>query len=408
MLKRTAWHNTNQLVAKTKAISFASAAPSLRVISKCQRALKSRIKELSDELGPELYNYANTQGDELLRKELVSKGLAGEGVGKDMVLITNGGQEAIRLVMEVVLKKGSKVMTEKLSYIGLEQAVIDKAGEIVCFSNDLNKLNLSQIERELRRNKPALVYLIPDFSNPCGSLLKESVRKLIVRLAKELSYWIIEDQTYKELYYTHNQYPGSMFSEDNKVILIGSISKMIVPGLRIGWLVTTNSSLREKITIKKESFTLSTNNLSQKLIARLLEKDYEKIIVWVRNHYGKKMKTTLRELEKNMPKGYSWTKPEGGFYIWITGPKTFESTQVLKLALKNGIGYIPGEIFYYSHKELNTFRLSISAIDGQDIAEGISRLARTLKGETIPKETNARHRWKKIRNLFQTSSTINN
>jgi len=282
-----------------------------------------------------------------------------------------------------MLKKGDRVMIERLGYVGLEQTILSSGGEIRCFSDNLNKLKLSEIEQELRKSKPKLVYLIPDFSNPCGDNLREDVRKLMVKLATKLSFWVIEDQTYREIYFDKNEHLASMFSRSDKVIIVGSISKIIVPGLRIGWLVTKDDLLRQKITQLKESFTLSTNNLSQKLIARLLETEYEKMIRWVRNYYGKKMKKTLENLEKNIPERFSFSKPRGGFYIWIEGPEGFQAKKTLNLALGNGIGFMPGGVFYYNNKKANTFRLSISAIKEKDIKDGIDRLTKTLEGKKL-------------------------
>lgn len=393
MPKKNNWHYFNELIAKTNAISFADATPSFKVTSKYFEIFKDEMEILFDKVGPKIFDYADIKGDELLRKELILKNLAGENTTENMVLITNGGQEAIKLVIETILKKGEKVMTERLSYVGLEQTVLSNNGKIVCFSNNLNKLKLSEIEQELRKNKPKLVYLIPDFSNPCGDNLKNNIRELIIKLALELSFWVIEDQTYRELYFDKSEQLASMFSKSDKVIIVGSISKIIVPGLRIGWVVTKNNLLRKKIITLKESSTLSTNNLSQKLVAQLLEKKYEKIINWTRNYYDKKMKIALKRLEEKMPKEFIWTKPKGGFCIWIEGPKTFKAKKTLDLALGNGVGYIPGEVFYYDNKELNTFRLSISAIKKSEIIKGIDRLSATLcnKKPTISIISNLRH-----------------
>lgn len=400
MLKRAEWRYFNELVLGAKIISFASAAPSLEVIEKYFGSLKNELEVLLDENNRlELFNYADVHGSELLRKRLILRGLAGDNSTEEMVLVTNGGQEAIKLIVETLLKKGEKIMVERLSYVGLEQAVLSSGGKVVCFSNNLNKLKLSEIEKELRANRPKLVYLIPDFSNPCGDNLEVKIRELIVGLASELSYWVIDDQTYRELYFDKNEQKKSMFLKNKKVILVGSISKTIVPGLRIGWLVVGDKELREKITNLKESFTLSTNSLNQKLVANLLQTEYEEKIRWVRNYYGNKMKITLENLDKKMPKGFSWTKPKGGFYIWISGPKDFVAKKALIKALDNGVGFIPGELFYYGKKEKNTFRLSISAIQERDIKSGIDRLVKTLQNKMVENKVN--NGWiDRIKNLF--------
>lgn len=363
-------------------VSFASAVPSSVVIKKYFEILKKETFKMFDENGPKLFDYADIEGDELLRKKIVENELAGENSDSEMVLITNGGQEAIKLTIESLLKRGEMIMMERLSYVGLEEPIKNCGGKIVCFTDNLNNLSLKKIEMELVKNKPKLVYLIPDFSNPGGEILKSSIRRLITKLALKLSFWIIEDQTYRELYYDIKSRPNSMFSISDRVVIVGSISKIIVPGLRIGWLVTKNELLRKKMVRLKESYNLSTNNISQKLIASLfVGGGYREIMMWVRGYYGSKMKMALDGLEKMMPKEFKWTKPKGGFYIWIVGPKGFNSRKTLNKALDNGVGFIPGNAFYYGYREENTFRLSISAIKGDDILEGIRRLVKTIKGE---------------------------
>lgn len=379
MLKRESWHHFNDLViSQKKIISFVNAGPSIEVIGRYFKIFEKNIKNTMHKNGPEIFNYAETKGSELLRKRLVEKGLAGEASNKEMVLITNGGQEALKIIVETMLKKGERIMVEKLSYVGLEQIVLNNNGKIVCFSDNINNLKLTKIEEELRKNRPKLLYLIPDFSNPGGEVIQNRIRKLLARLAKELSFWIIEDQTYRELYFDNYQQLKSIFSMCERVMIVGSSSKTIVPGLRIGWLVVRDELLSQKLIQIKESFSLSTNNLSQRLLADLLEEEYSKTVGWVRNYYGKKMKKVLNCLKTMMPMGFTWVEPEGGFYVWINGPKKFNAEKTLGLALKNGVAFIPGSVFYYGKKEKNTFRLSISGVKEDEIEEGIRRLAMTL------------------------------
>jgi len=384
MLKRDERRYFNGIIAETNNdMSFASATMPQEVMKRCFNELKNEAEELLVISGPGLFNYSSINGDDLLRQRLVSSGLAGENSNKNMVTITNGGQEAIKLTVEAILNSGERVMSERVSYTGLEQIVLSSKGKIVGFSDELNNLKLSDIEEEIKKNKPKLLYLVPDINNPCGDILRDEVRRLLVKLARELSFWIIEDQTLRELCFDINKKPTSMFSRSKKVVIVGSISKMVVPGLRVGWVVTKNDWLREKILRLKESSTLSTSTFDQRLVARLLMGGYERTVKWVRNYYFIKMKLMLENLEKKMPKGFSWIEPKGGFLIWVRGPENFEAKKALVLALKNGVSFVPGEVFYYGEKKLNTFRLSIHAIDMLDIAENVERLAETLRGKKV-------------------------
>lgn len=379
-LKIELWKKYIEKSLGSEFISFTSGRPSSKINLFYFKKLNKVIKQLLKKNKEKLFDYSPPEGLFSLRQaigqELKRERIA---VSPQEVIIINGAQQGINLVAQLLLKKQNKVLVEKQTYLGIEKPFTDQQAKIFSFPQHLNELKEEKIGRIITKVSPRLIYLIPDFANPTGKSLTLEKRKLLVKLAKKYHFLIIEDQTYRNLVFEKEESLPSIRSLYPATIALGTVSKIIVPGLRIGWLIIKDKKLWQKLALQKEANDLCPPRINQEIIARLLtdQNCFKNYLDKIRAYYQEKMNILLLSLEKYMPKEFSWNKPQGGFFVWVKGPKKFDSRKFFYQALKNKVNFMPGFIFYYQKPEYNTFRLSISGILKDKIEEGIKRLAKT-------------------------------
>ena len=324
--------------------------------------------------------YISTEGYTPLRQTLATmhnqKGTTPTTI--DNILILSGAQQGIYLISKIFLQPGDCVIVESPTYIGAIQ-VFQNAGVRILTLPSNTTLPLAILEDYLIRYRPKLFYIIPTFQNPNGRVLPLNERLELLRLAARHQLIIVEDDPYSELYY-HEPPPLSLKALDhhNCVIYLGTFSKTLFPGLRIGWMVAPPPVIN-RIALEKQYVDLHSNNLSQWLINLFIKEGaLQPHLSQVRKEYKKRRDTAANSIRRYCGSDLKFTLPAGGFYLWCK-LQTGVTSQVLLLeATKNGISFVPGEAFYTEQSNLKEIRLCFATHPEAKLQEGIKRLAKTL------------------------------
>jgi len=302
----------------------------------------------------------------------------------DNIIITSGSQQGLDLVSKALLDPGDIVIVELPSYLAALNAFRSYGAEIIGIPMDEDGMIMEIFEDKLatiksKSKKAKFVYTISNFQNPAGVTMSLSRRKKLLEIVKNYNLIIVEDNPYDKIRFEGTPLP-SIFSLDHEgyVINLGTFSKILCPGLRLAW-VSGHQEIIEKIVILKQATDLCTSILNQ-LIAYeycnegLIDKNIESNVLI----YKKKRDVMLESLEKYFPAEASWTKPEGGFFVFVTLPEYLDTDTMLYEAIKEKVAYVSGSSFYANGKGKNTMRLSFCYPSLEDIEEGIKRLARVI------------------------------
>ncbi len=325
--------------------------------------------------------YSTTEGFGPLREWIVAR-LAKRGIraSVDEVLITNGSQQGIDLAARILLDPGDAVAVENPSYLAALQTFSGCEVEFVTVKSDDAGMDVDDLERVVARRRPKLIYLVPEFQNPKGTTLASERRGKLVRLAQEHRIPILEDNPYGELRFRGEAPPPlASLDEEGVVIHLGTFSKTLAPGLRIGWMVGPKELIRPA-TIAKQAADLHTATVAQRAAAELLTTfDYDGHLATIRRAYGERCLAMLAALERHMPEGSRWTKPEGGLFVWAERPKGTSADAMFDAALKEKVAFVPGSAFFAASPRHEMMRLNYSNRPPELINEGIARLGRVLR-----------------------------
>jgi 2-aminoadipate transaminase len=345
------------------------------------------VRGVLQESGPEALSYGESEGYAGLRQFLV-KYMAGNGVETDIddIIITDGGQQALDLMTKIFVDPGDVIIAEGPSYVGALNAFLSYQAKVIQVDMDNNGLEMDKLEQTLKdlRAKgitPKFIYVIPDFQNPGGVTLSLSRRKKLVKLAREYETLIFEDGAYQRLRFEGAPIPTVKSMDSENVVFIGTFSKILSPGLRVGWVVAPRP-IREKFVFAKQAADLCSSSLTQRIIDEFfketpVDSHIKKLITICR----KRRDVMLEALKEYFPAGTKWTYPKGGFFVWATLPDYIDTTDMLAKAIQEKVAYVPGKAFYADGMPRNTMRLNYSYPKEKDIREGIRRLAEVIDRE---------------------------
>lgn len=330
--------------------------------------------------------YGPTEGltelRQLIAEQMVDEGVA--GISCENILITNGSQQALDLVCKVFLDPGDRVVVDLPAYIGGLGAINNYEAVPVGVPSDGAGMRVDVLEERLatwRRQGtlPKLLYYVPNFENPSGITMIETRRKRLAELAAEYGFVIVEDDAYGKLRFEgEDQRHIKVFDEAGHVIYLGSFSKILTPGFRLGWIVGERELIR-KLTIAKQATDLCSTTFGQKVIIEFLNGGHlEEHLSRLREVYRSRRDAMLQSLEQFTPPGTAWTKPEGGFFILLTAPTGVDTRRLLPAAVKRRVAYVPGKAFFVDGSGENTIRLAYSQAEIDEIHEGIRRLCGLL------------------------------
>jgi len=383
-LKSSAIRQILKVTAGPDIISFAGGlpAPELFPLQDIGRATEEVLRED----GASAMQYGPTEGYLPLR-EWVCAHLSATvklQASPDCVLITQGSQQGLDLVAKVLLDPGDRVLVETPSYVGALQAFGSYEAELVGIPSDENGMRTEELRRVLESSapKPKFLYLIPNFHNPTGTSLSAARRTEIVDLAATHGVPLVEDDPYDQMRYSGEALPalGALPGAHDRLYL-GTASKILCPGLRIAWLVSPDRALYERLVSAKQASDLHTSSFSQRLVWRYVRQPgvFGAHIERLRAAYGRRRDAMLGALERHLPDGCRWTRPDGGLFIWVEVPPRIDTLELLTAAMAQKVAFVPGEPFWVDHAPRNTLRLNFSNANEERIEEGVRRLAVAVK-----------------------------
>ncbi|CAB49116.1 aminotransferase-like domain-containing protein [Pyrococcus abyssi] len=376
-----------KLVETSDIISLAGGLPNPKTFPK--EIIKEILIEIMEEHADKALQYGTTKGFTPLRETLLDWLEKRYGISKENdIMITSGSQQALDLIGRVFIDPGDIVIVEAPTYLAALQAFNFYEPKYIQVPLDDNGMNVEALEDELRKlkaegKKVKIVYTVPTFQNPAGVTMSEERRKHLIELASEYDLIVIEDDPYGELRYSGKPKKKiKALDKEGRVIYLGTFSKILAPGFRIGWIVGDPGIIR-KLEIAKQSTDLCTNVFGQVVAWKYVSEGHlDRHIPKIREFYKPRRDAMLEALEEFMPENVKWTKPEGGMFVWVTLPDGIDSKKMLEKAVKKGVAYVPGEAFYAYRDVKNTMRLNFTYVDEDKIREGVKRLAETIKEET--------------------------
>jgi len=331
--------------------------------------------------GRNVLQYSTSEGYLPLREFIAERYLRKSGlkIEPDDILITNGSQQGIDLIGKVFLNKGDRVVIERPGYLGAIQAfsIFEPNFQSVPLLDD--GIDTDLLEKTLSEDNAKLFYTVPNFQNPSGITYSGQKRKDVANILEKHNVVCVEDNAYVELRFAGEDLPSIRNYLDN-TILLGSFSKIISPGLRIGW-ICAGKEIMEKLIVAKQAADLHSNYLSQRIVHQyLMENDIDEHIMKIRAAYKKRRDLMIDMMTEYFPKEVKYTKPEGGMFLWVTLPEMVSSLDLFELAVKENVAFVPGNPFYVDDgNRNNTLRLNFSNSDEEQIEDGIKRIARCLE-----------------------------
>mgnify|MGYP002441327107 CR=1 FL=1 len=363
-----------KLLTNPEIISFAGGNPANSAL---QSDVVSRLaQKVLAENGVGLLQYGQTEGYAPLR-ESAAEFFRHNGVNvkPEELLPVTGSQQALDLICKAMLDPGDAMLVESPTFLGALQTFKLYQAKLVPVDTDEDGVVPELLEEKIKACRPKLIYLIPTFQNPTGRTLSLERRKAIAKLLEKYEdVVLIEDDPYRDLRYRGQALPPiKRYDTTGHVAYLGSFSKLVSPGLRVGYLLAGQELLR-KCTIGKQGTDLHTPNLNQAIIDQFLRRDLlDSHIQSIIPGYREKLELMLEELS-SFPEGTRYTAPEGGLFIFVEMPEGFDATALFHQAVESGVAYVPGTHFYPDGGHHNTLRLNFSNSTPQQIHEGMGKL----------------------------------
>lgn len=383
-MKKSAIRELLKLTQRPEIISFAGGLPAPESFP------IEQLKEISIEVlendGPSALQYGATEGVTELRQILVDRyNKQNLNIELKNLVITTSSQQGLDLLAKIFINRGDKVIVGLPSYLGGLGAFNSYGAEAIGIKFDDKGMRADILEEKLsdlksQGIKPKFIYIIPDFQNPAGITMPESRRIEIIAIAKKYDILIVEDSPYREIRF-EGKPQKTIFELDNsgQVILLGTFSKIFVPGFRIGWVVA-DERIIDKFVTAKQSTDLCTPTINQKVAHKYIEKGYfDQNLNAIINQYHDKRDNMLKAFKEYMPKGVKWTEPEGGLFLFMTLPENMDAEDLFKKALENNVAFVLGTVFHCDGSGKNTMRINFSYVPKDKATEGVKRLAKAIK-----------------------------
>ncbi|MGW3151110.1 MULTISPECIES: aminotransferase-like domain-containing protein [Streptomyces] len=368
------------LTDRPEVVSFAGGLPDPGLFD--QAGLRAAFHEVLAHSALRVLQYSRTEGDPELRDALATR-LSRRGLptSADDVLITTGSQQALAVSATALLDPGDTVVVEDPSYLAALQCFRLAGARVVPLPPQGGGLNPELLLETVRRERPKVLYVVPNFQNPTGHTLSRAVRAQIARIAAVHGLWIVEDDPYGDLRYRGEPLPAlaAHAGAEDRTLLLGSFSKTLAPGLRLGW-IRMPQTVRRALVVAKQSADLHTSTLDQAAVARYLaQAPVDEHLARLREAYRTRLATMLEGLPDTLPHGSTWSVPDGGMFLWARLPDGWDTEASLPHALRRNVAYVPGAPFFAGTPVRASLRLSFTTHAPQDITAGLARLAAALK-----------------------------
>ena len=385
-IKRSAIRELLKLTQKPEIISFAGGLPAKESFPLEQ--LQEICAEVIATDGAAACQYGSTEGvPELL--EILAQRYRDQGlsyVTKENITIITSSQQGLDTVGKIFLNRGDKYICELPSYLGALGAFNSYGGVGVGIPQDEQGMSAVELEKTLaemkaKGEKPKFIYLIPDFQNPAGMTMPEARRIEILNIAKKHEIMIIEDSPYRELRFSGKP-QRMLYDLDNgegNVITLGTFSKIFMPGFRMGW-VLAHPMVIDNFVKAKQSTDLCTSAFLQKITVKFFQKNYfDANVKKIVDMYRGKLEAMLGAFEKYMPEGVTWTRPEGGLFLFLNLPEGYDAEELFQIAIEKNVAFVLGTVFFVNGKGKNTMRINFSYMSEEMNIEGVKRLADAIK-----------------------------
>jgi DNA-binding transcriptional MocR family regulator len=342
--------------------------------------LKEVCTRVLDKQGRLSLQYSLSSGIQEMRELLAERASSDDyRCTPDEIQVTSGAQQALDMVGRVFIEPGSVVLTEEPTYLGAIQAFTFYRARFVSVSTDSDGMLPDDLEKKIKQHNPTFVYVVPDFQNPAGYSWSNERREALVDLARKYDVPVVDDNPYSELRFTGEKPKSLKAVGGQHVIQLGTFSKLISPGLRIGWIVADPeiAALCERM---KQAADLFTNTFAQYVIYEF-SKDggLDRHIERIKAAYSKRRDTMIEALRENFNDGTTWTEPEGGLFLWVKLPEGKSANDLIMTALENKVAYVPGMYFFSEKPDDTTMRINFCNATEENIKEGVRRLARVFK-----------------------------
>jgi 2-aminoadipate transaminase len=377
-----------KLTEQPDIISFAGGLPAPEVfpVKEFQVACNSVLETQ----GAQALQYSTTEGYLPLR-EMIARNNARYSVRvtAENIMITSGSQQALDFIGRVFVNRGDYIVVESPTYLGALQAWNAYGAQYISVRTDEHGMVVDELEAALRVG-PKFIYILPNFQNPSGSTLSLERRMKLVELADKYGVPIVEDDPYGQLRYEGDHIPSvatldSRFRNENNgeytgnVIYLSTFSKLLAPGLRLAWVIAPPQVIR-RLVMTKQAADLHTSSFNQHVAYEIAKDGFlDEHVKVIRATYKERRDVMLEMMDEMFPPEVSWTRPQGGMFLWGMMPENVDAAEVLKVAIERKVAFVPGAAFHPNGGGANTMRINFSFSDPENIREGISRLGTTLK-----------------------------
>ena len=365
---------TLKMTEQPDVISFAGGLPAAELFPVSD--VRAAADAVLAELGARALQYSVTEGVWPLRERIAAE-MCQRGVActADDIQVTTGSQQSLDLIGKIFLDPGDTIITENPTYLAAIQSFQCFEARFVPAPTD-DGIDPDAVDRLARETKARFLYVIPNFQNPTGRTLSAERRRALYDVAVRYDLVIVEDDPYGKLRYRGSAIaPIKSFDSDGRVVYLSTFSKTVAPGFRTGWAVAS-PDIRARMVIAKQAADLHTSSLDQLVLERYLRDfDNARHVERVRAAYGERYACMDAALTELMPSGYTWTRPDGGMFLWVTGPKGLDTTELFRAALMRKVAFVPGRDFFPDGGGRECMRLNFSNAKPELIHEGVSRLA---------------------------------
>ena len=358
-------------------ISFAGGLPNRQYFPVDQ--LKESTSRVFEKYATDSLQYSNSEGLWELRQCISERYKTEQGIfiPPERILITNGSQQALDLIAKVTVNSGDPVLIEEPGYLGAIQALSLYRPRFIPVQVNDEGMDVSGLESAIK-DTPRLLYTVPNFQNPSGISYSDENRRQIADILRRSECLLVEDDPYGALRFRGEPVGSFHHLIPEQTILLGSFSKTVVPGFRLGW-VASPEKLFDKLLIAKQASDLHTCNFTQYVIVDFLtNNNVEEHLNRIRIAYGNQCRAMIGAIERDFPDYVTCTRPDGGMFLWGRLPDKMSSLELFDRAVAKKVAFVPGEPFYTRHLQTSTFRLNFSCTDEKVIEDGVSRLAEAI------------------------------
>jgi 2-aminoadipate transaminase len=392
VMRSSAMRDLMAITARPEVISLAGGLPDTATFP--PESFAAQMTRIAQESSAEALQYGPTEGFDRTR-DCIAEVMAAEGMAPDPedVIVTTGGQQAIDLVTKTLVDPGDPVICEAPTYPGAVPVFCSYEADTLHVSVDEDGMRIDELEELLDRlaadgRRPKFVYTVPSFQNPAGVTMSAERRRRLVEIARERELLVVEDNPYGLLRYEGDPLPPLYQLEGGDyVIYLGTFSKILSPGIRLGWCVAP-PPVMEKIVLGKQATDLCTSTLTQYFVAEYFEEGrWREYVDSLTELYRDRRDAMLGALERHFPPQCEWSRPQGGLFLWATLPEYIDTGDLLAKALRQNVAFVPGGAAYADGRASSSMRLNFSASSPDEIREGMRRIGQVVWEQVALYET---------------------